>query len=568
MVAAMAGCRKQKPSQSAVSLNAAEAAEVRWGLSLLIDRDYIARQIARGGQEPASSFVPSAMPDADGSPFYQNVGVGNHSGYYETHPDAYGENYAKGIEILRKYYAYDEKTGRFSGFPTVTYLYNNSDTHRAVGEYLQNLYASVGITVQLENQEWNTFLSTRKSGDYALARNGWVADYHDPISFLDMWTGNSGNNDVGFGKGAHQNVKAYSLDLTPFGRDVKVENGTWGETYDVLISAIKEEKNENNRYGMMHLAETMLMETGCIVPLYYYADTYMCSRSVTGLYANATGCKFFGETLVNGSGSGISVCIASEPESLDPALSTTVDGTTLLSHLFSGLARWGKDNSGNVGIYPDCAQTLPEGVLNDDGTVTYTYRLRENLLWSDGKPLTAEDFRYAWNRAADPKTASSYGYLFDGVKSVEAPDAATLVVTLKKPLSYWNELLTMPAFFPVRQDVVAGNDAWAADAKDYVSNGAYRMTGWTHDSVITLEKNPQYQDASRITMEKIHFYLSDDANNMLSNFKNGTWLLIDDVPTNEAENLKKQYPEEFITAPQLGTYYICWSIDFDLSPKS
>ena len=86
--------------------------------------------------------------------------------------------------------------------------------------------------MNLENQEWNTFLNTRKNGDYSVARNGWVADFNDPICFLDMWISSSGNNDVQFGKGDHAAVKAYSLDLTPYGLDTKVENGTWAETYD------------------------------------------------------------------------------------------------------------------------------------------------------------------------------------------------------------------------------------------------------------------------------------------------------------------------------------------------
>ena len=93
------------------------------------------------------------------------------------------------------------------------------------------------------------------------------------------------------------------------------------------------------------------------------------------------------------------------------------------------------------------------------------------------------------------------------------------------------------------------------------------MTGWEHNSVITLEKNENFHDADSVTMEKIRFFLSDDANNMLSNFKNGTWLVIDHVPTNEIAKLKEQYPEELIIADQLGTYYLCWNINKPLTAK-
>ncbi len=570
MVLGLVGCRKKQVSTNADTLpvDAKAAAEIRQAINLLLDRNYIVEQIAQGGQMPASSFVPAVMADADGSAFYENAGGGEYPGYYDVSQDAYEDNFSKAISVLRKYYAYDEQTGQFQNFPTLTYLYNNSDAHRAVGEYLQNVLSGVGITLSLQNQEWNTFLNTRKEGDFSMARNGWVADYSDPICFLDMWTSDSGNNDIQYGKGEHKDVAIYNLDLTPYGVDVKVENGTWAETYDVLIHAIKKEGNEQSRYAMMHLAEDMLMESGCVMPLYYYADLYMLDDSVTGFYSNDMGYKFFSQCLVKGSGESISVCIASEPDSLDPALNATVDGSTLLSHLFAGLAKWSVDDAGNSVLVADCAEELSEGVMNEDGTVTYTYTLREDLQWSDGKPVRAEDFLYAWDRAADPALGASYGYLFELIEKTDALDDRTLVVTLKNPVGYWNELLALPVFFPVRRDAVEGNDAWATSPETYLCNGAYTMQGWEHDSVITLAKNENYHDAETVTMKKIRFYLSDDANNLLSNFKNGTWLLIDNVPTNEVAALKKQYPDEFIIAPQIGTYYICWNINADLTPKA
>ena len=127
----------------------AASAEIRNALSLLVDRNYVVQAIGQGGQIPASSFVPSGMTDADGSQFYENTD------YYDVSEDAYEDNFSQAIETLRKYYAYDESTGRFLNFPVLTYLYNNSDTHKAVGEYLQSIFAGVGITLELENQEWS-----------------------------------------------------------------------------------------------------------------------------------------------------------------------------------------------------------------------------------------------------------------------------------------------------------------------------------------------------------------------------------------------------------------------------
>lgn len=551
---------------------AAAEAEIRYAISLLYDRNYIVEEITQAGQVPASSFVAMGMTDADGSEFYKNAGHNDgFNGYWNVAEDGYEDNFAKAIDILSKYYDYDETTGQFTNFPTLTYLYNTSDAHKAIGEYLAATLASVGITMNLENQEWNTFLNTRKAGDYSVARNGWVADYNDPICFLDMWTSASGNNDVQFGKGDHAAVKAYSLDLTPYGLDTKVENGTWAETYDVLISAIKSCTDNDNRYAMMHIAEDMLMDTGCIVPLYFYTDIYMLDDSVHGFFSNPLGYKYFYKCDVDGKTDSINVCIASEPDVIDPALNSAVDGATLDSHLFAGLAKWDTDADGKLEIVADCAEALTEGVVNEDGTVTYTYTLRDGLKWSDGQDLKASDFAFAWKRAASEELGADYGYMFENVKgypndlAVEATDDKTIVVTLNNAVAYWNELLAFPAYFPVREDVVA-NEAWCTDASTFVSNGAYKMTGWDHNSVITLTKNDHYWDAENVTMKEIKFYLSDNSNNMLTNFKNGDWLLIDDVPTNEIATLKTEYPTEFVVAGQIGTYYVCWNINENLLP--
>lgn len=471
---------------------------------------------------------------------------------------------------------------------SLKYIYNTGASHEAIGTYLQQALATVGVNMQLENQEWATFLNTRKNGDYVMARNGWVADFNDPICFLDMWTTASGNNDVQFGKGAHKDLAMYNLDLTDLGYDINVTNGTWAQTYDVLISEIKACTNKTTRYALMHIAEDMLMDTGCIIPLYYYTDTYMIDDAVEGFYSNPLGYKYFMSTTIAGRNS-INVCLASEPESLDPALNSAVDGATMIAHLFSGLAKWAKDPAtGKLVIAPDCAESLPAGVENSDGTVTYTYTLKAGLKWSNGAELKASDFVYAWNRAASPALAADYCYMFEAVDgyaemwemnendelvnpnaklNIQANDEArTFTVTLANALPYWDELLAFPTFFPVSQAVVE-TSGWATEAATYIGNGPYKIASWTHNSVITLQKNENYHDAANVTMPEIKCHLSDDANAMLVNFENGDWQFIDDVPTNEMATLKTEYPTEYVVAGQIGTYYVCFNINANLLPE-
>ena len=589
MVLSLAACAKPAPQGNPNASTAtvkpttpeeieAANAEIRYALGLLLDRNYIVESVAQGGQTPANTFVADGMADYNGGNFAKNSNDGK--GYYSVDKAKFQANFDEALTILKKYYDYDGT--KFTNAPTLKYLYNTGEAHKAIGEYIQSALATVGITMTMENQEWNTFLNTRKDGQFSVARNGWVADYTDPICFLDMWISGSGNNDVQYGKGAHKDLKIYSLDLTSYGLNIKVEKGTWAETYDVLISEIKKCSDMQKRYAMMHLAEDMLMETGCLTPVYYYTDLYMISSKVKGFYSIPLGYKYFQGTTLDGKGDSLPVCLASEPDTLDPALNSAVDGATMLVHLFAGLAKWEQAADGTLSVVADCATELPEGKVNDDGTVTYTYTLKDGLKWSDGKAMSAKDFEFAWKRAASNALGADYGYMFDVIKgygtetaedttavnlAVKALDDKTLEVTLNNAVAYWNELLAFPTYFPVREDVVA-QEGWATKPETYICNGAYTISAWEHDQVITLTKSANYHNAEKVTMNEIKCYLSDDANNMLTNFKNGAWALIDDVPTNEIAALKKDYPNEFVVAGQIGTYYVCWNVNENLLPKA
>lgn len=569
----------EAPVEMTAEEKAAAEAEIRFALGLLLDRNYIVEDVSQSGELPASTFVPMGLTDADGSQFYLNAGSSEEfDGYYSVAPEDFEDNYAKAYEILTKYYDVDEN-GKLTNFPTLTYLYNTNEGHKAIGEYIQSAFASMGINMQMENQEWNTFLNTRKDGNYSIARNGWLGDYNDPISFLDMWITSSGNNDIQYGKGDHASLAVYDLDLTEYGYDVKVENGTWAETYDVLIGLVKTCTDPETRFALMHVAEDMLMDTGAIIPIYYYTDPFMLDETVEGFFANPLGRKYFWKTTVNGDGTSLPVCIGSEPDTMDPALNSANDSGTMLLHLFAGLSKWDEDENGNSIIVADCAEELVEGVTNEDGTVTYTYTLKDGLKWSDGQPLTAGDFEFAWKRAASSELAADYGYLFDIVKgypdnlAVTAIDDKTLEVTLNNYVAYWDEMLAFTTYMPVREDIVA-DESWATNASTYVSNGAYTMTGWEHDSLITMTKNEHYWNAENVTMNEVKLYLSDDDNNQLTNWKNDTWLLVDSVPTNEIPAIKAEYtgrtdkPDEYVVGSQIGTYYVCWNVNEPLLPEA
>ena len=276
----------------------------------------------------------------------------------------------------------------------------------------------------------------------------------------------------------------------------------------------------------------------------------------------------------------ITVNLASEPQTMDPTLNTTSDGSNMANHLFEGLMKWedsGAEVNGSDGT-AHSAQLAPgqaesyEKTENEDGTVTYTFKLRDGIKWSDGKDVTAGDFEYAWKRLVDPATAADYSYMLDCVVNaneiiagekdaselaVKAVDDKTFEVTLVNDLPYFEELCAFPAMMPVRQDVIEkAGDNWTFDVSTYISNGAYKMKEWTHNSQIVVEKNENYYDYEKLGPETITFKLMDNQNAMLSGFNSGELDFIEDVPQAEIANLIASGDMKIVD--YIGTYYVCF----------
>ncbi len=269
-----------------------QKAEIRNAISLLIDRKTIVTNVTKMGQTPSTGFVGAGLSDPAGGEFVDHNGVNGDGKGYCGDANNYAANKATAIETLRKYFTYNEVTKKFEHFPTIEYLYNTNSGHEAVAVAVQAQFREVGITVTARNQDWAQFLNTRKDGNYSVARNGWLADYNDPISFLDLWTTASGNNDCQLGKGDHANYAGYEIDLTGIGSYTKL-TGTWADTYDVVIAAIKSETNKEVRYKLMHKAEDLLMSTGCINPIYNYVDNWLQAGSLNNVYVSPLGFKYF-----------------------------------------------------------------------------------------------------------------------------------------------------------------------------------------------------------------------------------------------------------------------------------
>ena len=139
----------------------------------------------------------------------------------------------------------------------------------------------------------------------------------------------------------------------------------------------------------------------------------------------------------------LTVCTGPDPETIDPALNSSVDGAIMLSNAFSGLYQWHTNEDGTQTIIADCAQEVVKPTQLDDGTYQYVITLKEGLKWSDGTELKASDFTYSWNRAVDPNTLSDYQYIFDVIAgysdttpelAIEADDAACTIAIVTSAL--------------------------------------------------------------------------------------------------------------------------------------
>ncbi len=275
----------------------AKRTDFRHALALLINRQYIVDSVSKGGEIPAGGFVSKGLTEADGATHWntKNGPKGDGSGWYKTDSASFAANVAEAITLLKGAgFNYDTASAKFTDIPSFEYIYNDNALHESIGETIQGMFAKYGIIMTLSKSDWNTFITTRKSGDFTYARNGWLCDYNDPISELDMWTSQSGNNDVQLGKGRNASLAIYSSDLNADGTIADSEkNLTWAQAYDALIATIKSTSDNTQRFKLMHAAETTLMSTWALTPIYYYTDLFLKTESMDGYFTTPLGFKFF-----------------------------------------------------------------------------------------------------------------------------------------------------------------------------------------------------------------------------------------------------------------------------------
>ncbi len=252
-----------------------------------------------------------------------------------------------------------------------------------------------------------------------------------------------------------------------------------------------------------------------------------------------------------GSKDTLKINIGTEPFSLHPGLANDSVSSNVLLQTFEGLTRIGKDGK------PENA--MAEKIETSEDKKTYTFTIRDDAKWSNGDPVTAGDFEYAWKWALDPNNQSQYAYQLYYIKGAEeantkggslddvgvkAVDDKTLQVELVNPTPFFESLTAFYTYYPVNKKVAEANPEWYTNAgENYVSNGPFKMTKWKHGGSITVEKNDQYWDKDSVKLKKITMAMVKDAQTNLNMFKKGEidWagLPFESLPTEAIPSLEK-----------------------------
>ncbi len=311
-----------------------------------------------------------------------------------------------------------------------------------------------------------------------------------------------------------------------------------------------------------------------------------CGGSKSGSTATSGTASSAGSSTGSVNTAGFTVQYGSNPETLDPALNSAVDGANTIITVFEPLLLINENNE-VVGGQAESWEASEDGL-------TWTFTMRDGLKWSDGSELNAKDFEYSFKRMADPNTAAPYAETClgmidgfeeaagfpdkDGNPTVEpnldalnvkaSDDGKTLTIVLSYPCSYFDKMAAFATMSPVQKATVEANgDSWCTSPDTYVCNGPYMITEWTPSERIVLTKNPNYVggwDSSKIVTDTITLLLLEDSSASFAAYNSGEAVLIKDVPTDEIPSLTKaEDGGDFYVDTTLGTYYVSLNLQRD-----
>ena len=394
---------------------------VRAAFASAIDRAQLASETLSGDQLPALTFTPPGS-------------FGHVDGYVAGIGRPYSPTLA--VQLLAD--------SGYTGVPTITLAYNTSEGHQAIAEAVRQMWLdTLGITVTLEDMEWNSYLDLITNGSAeerpGIWRLGWCADYPDAHNW---------HNDALLGN----NWPRYD-----------------NPAYNTVVEAAAAETDPTTRLNLYEQAEAYLVMTDtAIAPLHYYVNHSLTRPDLARTYRSFGG-EHLDEWELTGALRPLEI-VWGAPSYLDPALSWDMN---YIEQLFLGLTDFDSETGE---VVPELATGWE---VSPDGRV-YIFTLRGDAYWTDGNPVTAYDVEYGVLRSLDPATGSGWGEVLLGViENVEALDATHVRFTLTGPASYFLPMITsIGAARPQPQWAIeAYGDAWTAP-ENIVTNGPYKLVAW------------------------------------------------------------------------------------------
>ncbi len=426
------------------------------------------------------------------------------------------------------------------GFPRLTILYNTQESHKKIASAIQDMWRrGLGVDVELRNVEWTVMMDLRDRGEFDIIRSGYTGEYADPHALVSLFATGSGFN-----------------------------TGGWSNPeFDRLVAASDLETDPSKRYALLGAAEKILLDDSGILPIYHLVGRNLLRPFVKGVHPNSRDLHPLQGVTLEGPGApadGVLIFNAgSEPQSLDPALSHDIAGLKVLMHLFEGLVSYDPVDAHPV---PAMAERWD---VSEDGR-TWTFHLR-SAKWSNGDPVTARDFEYAWRRVVTPATGSTYSHrMFDIVGAREvvkgadpatfgarAVDDRTFEVRLVHRVPYFLQLLCLNIFLPVHRPTVEGQRDWTTPGR-MVVNGPYLLKEREHKVRKVFVKNPGYRDAAAVKLEKFIFLSVDDSDTAFRMYEGGQihWLFT--VPLAHTEQLKTR--PDHMANPYNSTYFYVFNL--------
>ncbi|AOF49590.1 peptide ABC transporter substrate-binding protein [Tetragenococcus halophilus] len=264
-----------------------------------------------------------------------------------------------------------------------------------------------------------------------------------------------------------------------------------------------------------------------------------------------------------------------EMPTADLSQATDTVSFSALNNVYEGIYRLDENDE------PQPAGAAEEAEISDDG-LTYTIQLREDATWSNGDPVTADDYVYGWQRTVDPETASEFAYIYEPVENaeavmdgdadldelgIEAVDDYELEITLERPTEYFDNLLAFPVFFPQNEEVVEENgDDYAQTSDNLVYNGPFVLAdfdGPGSDTEWAYDKNEDYWDADNVSLDRVNVNVVKEASTALNLFQDGQ---ADEITLSGELAQQMANDPDYLTIPMASTFYMEMNQDDEDSP--